>query len=75
MGEVRRKFNRGFRERAVRLVRDTGEPIVQARMRSARTHSGCSSSGLTALAGTASGQNLRSDALMGKENRDRTKIS
>ena len=29
MGEARRKFDRDFREGAVRLVRETGKPIAQ----------------------------------------------
>ena len=29
MGERRRKFDRDFREGAVRLVRETGKPIAQ----------------------------------------------
>jgi len=29
MGEMRRKFDRDFREGAVRLVRETGKPIAQ----------------------------------------------
>jgi transposase len=29
MGETRRKFNRDFKEGAVRLVRETGKPIAQ----------------------------------------------
>ena len=29
MGETRRKFDRDFREGAVRLVRETGKPVAQ----------------------------------------------
>jgi transposase len=29
MGEMRRKFDRDFREGAVRLVRETGKPVAQ----------------------------------------------
>jgi transposase-like protein len=29
MAEARRKFDRGFREGAVRIVRETGKPIAQ----------------------------------------------
>jgi transposase-like protein len=29
MAETRRKFEQGFREGAVRLVRETGKPIAQ----------------------------------------------
>ena len=29
MGETRRKFDRDFKEGAVRLVRETGKPIAQ----------------------------------------------
>jgi transposase len=29
MGEARRKFDKDFREGAVRLVRETGKPIAQ----------------------------------------------
>lgn len=29
MAEVRRKFDREFRERAVRIVRETGKPVAQ----------------------------------------------
>jgi transposase len=36
MGESRRKFDRDFREGAVRLVRETGKPIAQVRRRDGR---------------------------------------
>ena len=29
MGELRRRFDRNFKEGAVRLVRETGKPIAQ----------------------------------------------
>jgi transposase-like protein len=33
MGETRRKFDKDFREGAVRLVRETGKPVAQVARR------------------------------------------
>jgi transposase len=54
MGETRRKFDRDFREGAVRLVVETGKPIAQvARDLGIREGTWATGSMLTRAAGTA----------------------
>ena len=54
MGETRRKFDKDFREGAVRLVRETGKPIAQvARDLGIKEGRWAIRSMLTSAAGTA----------------------
>ena len=54
MGESRRKFDKDFREGAVRLVRETGKPIAQiARDLGVNEGTLATGSTLTGAAGTA----------------------